>query len=269
MQSLSILAASAALLEFVLEPVFFGGRAIVAAGYLGMIEGGTAALLLTATRLLVNQRRNERRLVALQKAKAEAELQYLKGQMNPHVLFNALNNIYSHALHKSEKTPDLILNLADILRYMIYDCSADKVGLDREISFLTDYVDIQKLALDGRGDVSFQCRGDVEGKHIPPFLLIPLVENCFKHSLDTQATDIRITIDIDVTMERVRMICCNSFDPTTCKNNSSQKPGIGLANVRRRLELLFGDDFAFSAKVEREGQMFRVVLDIPVSVECS
>ena len=260
-QALGVLAASSALLEFVLEPVFFGGRAIAAAGYLRMVEGGTITLLLTAARLLVNRRRNERRLAELHQAKTEAELQYLKGQMNPHVLFNALNNIYSYALHKSEETPDLILKLADMLRYMIYDCAGDDVALRREMSFLSDYVEIQKLALDGRGEVTFQTHGSIDGKCIPPFLLIPFVENCFKHSLNTQADDIRIEIDLEATDGRIHMTCSNTFDPTARKERAEPSPGIGLPNVRRRLELLFGDNFMLEAAAH--GAEFHVDLNVP------
>ncbi len=259
--AIGLLAASSALLEFVLEPTFFGAPAFAAAGYISMVEGGTIALLLTAARLLTNRQRNERRLAELKKAKTEAELQYLKGQINPHVLFNALNNIYSHALHKSDKTPDLILKLADMLRYMIYDCADDEVALRREISFLSDYVDIQKLALDGRGAVIFQSHGAIEGKRIPPFLLIPFVENCFKHSVDTQADNVKIEIGVEATDERVRMTCSNTFDPTARKKPLKPDPGIGLPNVRRRLQLLFGDDFTLSAKAQ--GPEFHVDLSLP------
>lgn len=261
-QALGLLAVSSALLEFALEPLLFDAKIIPVGSYLRLIEGGTVALLLTAVRLLLNRRRNERRLTELQKANAEAELQYLKGQINPHVLFNALNNIYAHALHKSEKTPDLILTLSDMLRYMIYDCSHDEVSLTREIAFISDYVDIQEMTLDGRGAVAFRWSGAVDGKRIFPFLLIPFVENCFKHSLDSLDDGIDITIDLEAMDDRVRFKCSNTFDPKSRSEQAAERSGIGLANVKRRLELLFDDDFEID--VSPGSGRFQVMLNVPV-----
>ncbi len=260
--ALLVLAASSVALECVLEPLLFGSKIILAATYLSFIEGATITLLFTALRLMTNRRRNEHRIMELQKASAEAELQYLKGQINPHVLFNALNNIYSHALHNSEKTPDLILKLADMLRYMIYDCDGDRVPLEKEVSFLSDYVEIQKLALEGRGSVDYCFHGTAEGKHIAPFLLIPFVENCFKHSLDTMERSMLINIELKAADGRVQLACSNSFDEAAHRPPARQDSGIGLANARRRLELLFGDNFKLDA-YPRDG-VFHVSLDVPV-----
>ncbi len=260
--ALLVLAASSLVLECVLEPLLFGSKIIFAATYLSFIEGATITLLFTALRLMANRRRNERRIIELQRANAEAELQYLKGQINPHVLFNALNNIYSHALHKSDNTPDLILKLADMLRYMIYDCDGDRVPLEKEVRFLSDYVDIQKLALDERGSVGYRFHGCAKGKHIAPFLLIPFVENCFKHSLDTMERSMLINIDLTASEGRLHLACSNSFDDAALRPPAKQDSGIGLANARRRLELLFGSDFELSA-YPRDG-VFHVSLDVPV-----
>ncbi|MEM9618399.1 MAG: histidine kinase [Pseudomonadota bacterium] len=260
--ALGLLAASSIILEFAIDPLLFGSSAIPAAGYLRMVEGGVIVILLTIVRLLAHRRRNERRLAELQKANTEAELQYLKGQINPHVLFNALNNIYSHALHKSDETPELILKLADMLRYMIYDCAGDEVALEREVAFLSDYVDVQKLALDGRGVVSFECDGALEGKKIAPFLLIPFVENCFKHSLDTQVDSIGIDINLRTKDGRLHLNCSNTFDPDARKTHDNATIGIGLTNVRRRLQLLFGEDFIL--ETAPSDVTFHASLQVPV-----
>ncbi|MEM1133574.1 MAG: histidine kinase [Pseudomonadota bacterium] len=262
--ALAILLLAAVSLEFLINPLLFGSRVFPPVIYYIFIDGTSIALLLFAVRLLANRRYNERRLEALEKARAEAELQHLKAQINPHVLFNALNNIYSHALHKSDKTPELILKLADILRYMIYDCADDAVRLEKEIAFLSDYVDIQKMALDGRGSVDFRLQGDTADRQIAPFLLIPFVENCFKHSLDTLDQGIDIDIDVHMSDGRLQLECSNSFDP-----QAPQKPqhegsqGIGLANVRRRLELLFRGDFTLN--MSSDHGKYHVMLNVPVS----
>ena len=260
--SLAILTASSLLFEFVIDPLFFGGKLIPAATYLHLVESTTIALLFVAVRLLANRRRSERRLIELEKANIEAELQYLKAQMNPHFLFNALNNIYSHALDKSKKTPDLILKLADMLRYMIYDCADNEVSLEKEIAFLSDYIGIQRMALEGRGSVDFQLKGEVEGKRIAPFLLIPFVENCFKHSLDGLERGIDIKIVLDASQGRLQLDCSNIFDPQFNNKAAFESAGIGLANVKRRLQLLFEDDFELSASAQ--GQRYCVMLNVPV-----
>ncbi|MDJ0979172.1 MAG: sensor histidine kinase [Erythrobacter sp.] len=262
LQAIALLFAGAFAFEFLVDPLVFGGRTILATVWPQTLETGTAALLLTAIRLLFQRQRSERRFAELQKAKIESELQYLKAQINPHVLFNALNNIYSHALHKSERTPTLILKLGDMLRYMIYDCADDEVDLERELEFISDYVEIQKLAVAGRGAVAFETRGDMSGERIPPFLLIPFVENCFKHCLDTQAEDIAITIGIEAANGRLTLDCVNSFDLASVKDRSPRVSGVGLANVRRRLELLMKGDFAL--EVGPGDKEYRVHLDIPV-----
>lgn len=260
--ALAILAFTSFFAELVLEPLFFEGSPILIAGYPQMVETGTIALLLTAVRLLIHRRRNERRLTELQQANVEAELRYLKAQMNPHVLFNALNNIYSHALHGSEQTPTLILKLADMLRYVIYDCSGDDVTLEREVDFISDYIEIQKLAVHGRGTVHFQCSGQLFGKRIAPFLLIPFIENCFKHSLDTQEDNITIEIGLEATDEHLRLDCLNSFDLSALSHRARSACGVGLANVRRRLELLLGDDFTLITTPGDD--QYRVQLSIPL-----
>ncbi len=260
--ALLVLLMSSVALEFLLEPLLFGRKVIFAAAYLSFAEGTTVALLFVALRLLASRRRNERRIAELQQANVEAELHYLKGQINPHVLFNALNNIYSHALHKSEQTPDLILKLADMLRYMTYDCGGDKVPLEKEVSFLSDYVGIQKLALEGRGSVDYSFHGSATDKHIAPFLLIPFIENCFKHSLDTMERSMRINIDLTADNGRLRLVCSNSFDESAPRPAGGHDSGIGLSNARRRLELLFGDNFELDT-YPLDG-VFHVNLDVPV-----
>lgn len=256
------LAIAATISELVIDPMLFDRPPILAAGLLAMVDLGKLALLLTLVRVLMQRRRSERHLAELERANVEAELKYLKGQIDPHVLFNALNNIYSHALHKREETPELILKLAEMLRFMTYECSEEDVSLERELQFLENYIEMQTLALAGRGHVSFRCSGASRGYRIPPFLLIPFVENCFKHSLDTREEGIVIDIDIRAEDGRLQFDCSNTFDPSVSKKLKPEDNGIGLTNVRRRLELLLGDDFRlYAGPSESE---FRVNLNIPV-----
>ncbi|MEO1242512.1 MAG: histidine kinase [Pseudomonadota bacterium] len=260
--TLGVLAASSLLLEFFLDPLLFGSRIIPAATYITILEAAGVTLLLTAVRLLLNRYQTEQRLAILQRANAEAELENLRGQINPHFLFNALNNIYSHALHHSDKTPNLILKLSDMLRYTTYDCSDETVPIEKEIAFLSDYLEIQKMALNGRGMASFNVNGDATGKRISPFLLIPFVENCFKHSLDTMDNGIDIQIMLEFVDGRVRLSCSNTFCPATEIERKNKSNGLGEANVLRRLQLLFNDDFTFHKSVDCD--RYRITLELPI-----
>src|SRR5688572_16514811 len=231
--------------ELLIEKHLFEDAFVWHGVYYEAAETGTLAVLFLAVRLLWSRNVNERRLEQLARANAEAELRYLRAQMNPHVLFNALNNIYSFALQRSEATPGLILKLADALRYMTYECADEATLLEKEISYLRDSVDLQKLAIEGRGGVGFNVSGDARGKRLAPFLLIPFIENCFKHSMDTKERAIDISIDIEIGADNLRLKCRNVYDQAAASKSGerNRRPGVGLANVRRRLELLFGDRY--------------------------
>jgi sensor histidine kinase YesM len=116
------------------------------------------------------------RLNQLQKEKAETELKALKGQINPHFLFNSLNSIYSLALNHSDKTPEIVLKLSDIMRYIIYEANVDRVKLTKEIQYLKDYIELQKLRTDNRATITFEISGDPENIRIAPLLFFPLID---------------------------------------------------------------------------------------------
>jgi len=131
----------------------------------------------------------------LARERSEAELRFLRTQMNPHLLMNSLNNVYSYALEKSERAPEMILKLSGVLRYMLYEASDGRVPLRRELDYIRDYVALQRLATEGRGDVRLHVEGDGGGWAIAPLLLIVPIENCFKHAIETIKP---ITIDISI-----------------------------------------------------------------------
>lgn len=186
---------------------------------------------------------------ALKSSAQESELQYLKSQINPHFLFNNLNNLYSYAIERSDKTPKIILELSSILRYMLYECREKFVPLEKEIKNLHDYVEINKLQIEDRGVVGLVVENRGVGYQIAPLILIVFVENAFKHSQSSMHQDIRIDIDLLVE-EDGKMIfkCRNSFDESTNVDNLSK--GIGLQNVKKRLELLYPQKHRLEIEVE-------------------
>ena len=167
-----------------------------------------------------------------------AELAFLKSQINPHFLFNSLNNIYSLAYQKSEKTPEAILKLSEIMRYMLYESNEDKVTLSAEIRYLENYIELQKLRFKDNIYIKFEINGDPLGLMITPLVLISFVENAFKHG---NATDIENPISIVINLSDGKLF----FHVINIKSsmNKDITGGIGLQNVQRRLSLIYKDRY--------------------------
>jgi sensor histidine kinase YesM len=183
-----------------------------------------------------------------------AELQLLKSQIHPHFLFNTLNNIYSFSLDRSPKTPQLILKLSSILSYMLYDCRASMVPLDKEIDVMMNYIDLEKERYGNRIEISQNITGDIRSKQIAPLLLMPFLENAFKHGTSEDLEKPWLSLDIDV---RENMLWCkivNSKSDLPRPGNS----GIGIENVRKRLNLLYPG--AHELIMQDEGDFYSVSL---------
>ncbi|WP_188316057.1 sensor histidine kinase [Chitinophaga agrisoli] len=178
--------------------------------------------------------KSEQQREALKVEKLHAELKFLKSQINPHFLFNCLNTIYSLAHKHSAQTEHAIVKLSTIMRYMIYESNEDLVQLQHELQYLRDYIDIQRLRLPAGIQVDYEEHGLPDGLWIEPMLLIPFVENAFKHGIsytDHSFISILITIEQQV----VRLVVKNSLFP----QRVAEQGGIGLQNVLKRLELLY------------------------------
>ncbi|MBI1222700.1 MAG: histidine kinase [Bacteroidetes bacterium] len=192
----------------------------------------------TALKLFFDWFQKEKEARELSILNRETELKYLKNQINPHFLFNSLNNLYSLSLKKSDKAPEVILKLSEILRYLLYESSAEFVPLDKEIDYLKNYVEIERLRFGNRLKIEFEEHGDFQNQKIVPMLIIPFVENAFKHgpAKNNEAGLIEITIELmdDWFFFRVRN---NVF--ATKEVFSLGDGGIGNQNVEKRLELLY------------------------------
>lgn len=194
----------------------------------------------------------------LQASIKESELQFLKSQINPHFLFNNLNNLYAHAIEQSPKTPEIILELSSVLRYMLYDCKAQYVPLQKEVEHLKNYINISELQIGERGTVHFESCIK-EGYSIAPLILVVFVENAFKHSTASQSDNIFIEVKIKLTAEGVLSFSCiNSFAQQSNTNNLSS--GIGLKNVQKRLELLYPN--AYNLNCTKEANLYTISLHL-------
>lgn len=181
--------------------------------------------------------KSEQQREALKVENLNAELKFLKSQINPHFLFNCLNTIYSLAHKHSSQTEHAIVKLSTIMRYMIYDSNEDKVLLQQELQYLEDYIDIQRLRLPEDIVVDYAVQGNPAGLKIEPMLLVPFVENAFKHGI-SYAEPSFIAIALAIERNQVRLVVENS----RFRKRVAEVGGIGLQNVRKRLELLYTGD---------------------------
>jgi LytS/YehU family sensor histidine kinase len=181
--------------------------------------------------------KSEQQREALKVENLNAELKFLKSQINPHFLFNCLNTIYSLAHKHSAQTEHAIVKLSTIMRYMIYESNEDKVQLQQELQYLEDYIDIQRLRMPDDIVVDYAVQGTPIGLRIEPMLLVPFVENAFKHGI-SYAEPSFIAIAVAIEKNQVRLVVENSL----FRQRVAEKGGIGLQNVRKRLELLYTED---------------------------
>jgi len=177
---------------------------------------------------------NERIQRDLENQRLSAELAFLKSQINPHFLFNSLNSIYSLAYQKSDTTPEAILKLSEIMRYMLYECNDNKVDLSKELQYLQNFIDLQKIRFGNNAYIDFKIEGQVRNQKIVPLLLIAFIENAFKHGIANDTlSPIRLLITLDD--EHLHFYIHNKKH----NNNRDSSGGIGLNNVKRRLDLLY------------------------------
>ncbi len=174
----------------------------------------------------------------------EAELSLLKGQVNPHFLFNTLNNLYSMSLHDSKKTPDMILKLSQLLSYMLYECKDETVCLEQEINFIKNYIELEAIRVEDIAEVHFEVKGNNPGYKIPPLLFIPLVENAFKHGISSEKEYSDIYIQIHIDENEIELKTKNPLEKNKLSENTIHN-GLGLENVRKRLELLYPNKHHF------------------------
>jgi len=188
-----------------------------------------------------------------------SELALLRSQVNPHFLFNTLNNIYSLVYQKSDDAPAAVMKLSSIMRYMLYDATTDKVLLEKEIEYLQSFIELQKLRLRRQNVVELRITGTVNGRTIAPMLLIPFVENAFKHgSKISDQPGIRINLNIEPQKIIFEVTNKTKRNVIAGKDNSG---GIGLQNIRRRLELLYPGKHFLEVKEEEEQYFVKLILE--------
>ncbi|WP_271770373.1 sensor histidine kinase [Aquimarina algiphila] len=191
--------------------------------------------------------------------RAETELQFLKAQLNPHFLFNSLNSVYSLVRNKSNDAPEAVLTLSELMRYMLYEANQEIVPLIKEIEYIKNYVSLQRLRLSNSEDVKLSIRGEYEKKNIYPLLLISFIENAFKYGTDFKGvTDILIKIEV---IENRLTFNVSNIIGVYRKNIDNS--GVGLTNIKNRLELLYPDLHTLDIREENN----RYIVDLTLILE--
>ncbi|PHS54741.1 MAG: sensor histidine kinase [Lutibacter sp.] len=219
----------------------------------------------TAIKITMDWVKEHKRLTDLEKVQMETELLFLRTQISPHFFFNTLNNIYSLALIKSSKTPKIIIKLSELMRYLLHETKNKRQSLEKEIMCVQNYLDLERMRFDDQLEINMNISGDISNKEIPPILILSFVENAFKHGANKNIG--KISIDIIFKIED-NFLYFHISNPTPVITNFKQsfntQGGIGLQNVRKRLELGYKKD-DYDLKIEEKDGLFIVNLKIKVA----
>jgi len=199
-------------------------------------------------------------LADLRNEKLETELSFLKSQINPHFFFNTLNNLYALTLENSKAAPEVILKLSDLMRYTIYDGREERVPLQQEVTFIENYLELQRIRLHKKSTISFQHNISNLQLSVPPLLFVIFLENAFKHGVETLRDNAIVDIEISENEGVVKFYVLNNYD----HEERPLKAGLGLENVKRRLKLLFGNQYKLEI-VDQENT-YRVYLTLNLTV---
>jgi two-component system, LytTR family, sensor kinase len=212
-----------------------------------------------AFKLLIDYARSQKRLGDISKEKAETELQFLKSQINPHFLFNSLNSIYFLIDKQNTAARKTLLQFSDLLRYQLYDCNAATIEIEKDLAYLKDFVKLQEIRTNNNFEIIVEEDDNMEGFHITPLLLIPFVENAFKHI--SHHTDRKNFIHIAMKKQDNSFLfrLVNSKDNY---KNAEPQSGIGLANVKRRLELIYPGKHRLTIEDDNEKYTVQLNLDV-------
>jgi len=258
----------ALIIYFIIFPIFFPGlnaakSVINFQKYLQYSAITSSVVMFTGAIKVVSHYLTEKsKYDLIEKQQVSAELKYLKDQLNPHFLFNTLNNLYGLSLEKSDKTPGLLLKLSGIMSYVLYEANTSNINLSKELSVINDYLEIEKIRCGERLFVSFHTSGNKDQIRIPPLILLPFVENACKHSTTDELEISRINIFLEISDEKLIFTVENSKPEITHFSKESETHGVGLINAQRRMNLLFPEKYSLDILDEEKSYLVKLTLQI-------
>lgn len=211
--------------------------------------------------IIINYYRQQKEVMSLKEQKKSSELEALKNQLNPHFLFNTLNNLYALSIKKSDKSPEVIERLSDILDYILYKCRDKYVNIHGEVALLENYISLEKLRYGKRLDITFNHTVENDVK-IAPLLLLTLTENAFKHGVEEEINKANIHIALKATTEEIYFTIENTIPSTICEENFiKERESIGLKNIEKQLDLLYAPN-DYILHFNKKDNVFGVVLKL-------
>ncbi|MDX1666017.1 MAG: histidine kinase [Saprospiraceae bacterium] len=202
----------------------------------------------TVIKIISEWMRQVRERQELETQTMQSELKFLKSQINPHFLFNTLNNLYALTLKKSDKAPEIVIKLSEMMRYMLYECNEKRVPLQKEVNYIRNYLDLEGLRQGKNVDINFELKGEVRDQKIAPLMFVPFLENSFKHGLNNQLDHGFVEIKLDVEDGEIDFFIENSKSDALPLQNHKRSGGIGLVNIHKRLNLLYPDKYQLQIK---------------------
>ncbi len=228
------------------------------------LEINMLIIFTSAVKILKHWYQNEQHTKELMQEKLQAELKFLKAQIHPHFLFNTLNNLYSLTLQKSDYAPEVVLKLSGLVNYMLYYTKAQEVPLSKEIESMHNYIALEKIRYGTELEIAFDISGNTASSMISPMLLLPFIENSFKHGVSDEIKEKWIIINLQVNQHFLTLKVENSKSPLSHYHQERDYTGgIGLKNVRRRLELLYPDQYEL--KILDEENSYLVVMKLQLA----
>ncbi len=213
----------------------------------------------SAIKLVIDWSIEKRRNEDLAKLQMSTELKYLRTQIQPHFFFNTLNNLYALTLSKSDNAPRLVIKLSEMMQYVLYEVQSSKTSLLEEINHINNYIDIERLRFGNSVESEMDITGSIEDVEVPPLLYLSFIENCFKHGLK-ENDHIKINMSFKmIGKDFLEFELINNFNPNASQN---EKQGIGIANAKRRLNLLFFNNYSLETKIIED--RYSLFLKIPV-----
>jgi two-component system, LytTR family, sensor kinase len=200
----------------------------------------------------------QQKMQEVQRLITESELKQLKDNVNPHFLFNTLNSIYALTLTDNHKASDVVMKLSELMRYMFTTAQNASVSLEKEVDYLTNYVSLEQIRLNKEAVIHFGKKGVFSTKNIAPLLLLPFVENAFKHGVETQSQNITVEIDLALQENELFFQVKNSKP----KHNLADKTGTGLSSIKKRLQLLYPEKHELTIKDEKETFLIKLWISL-------
>ncbi len=257
--SFAVIAISFLIDEFLFEKIFHPHTKGLEFNLISIFDTITNISIFVGYKLAWDAFTKHKKILTLKALLTESQLEQLKTQINPHFLFNNLNNLYSYSLDDPHRTPEIILKLSSVLRYMLYECNENKVPLAGEIESLKNYIDLCNIQLEERGVITFDYNNFDSETMVLPLVFLVYVENAFKHASSSLAKNIQISVCIGLEGDFITFSCKNNF---LNKNNKQQLGGgIGLKNVEERLKVAYGNKYQLH--IDKEEDIFIVSLKLP------